>query len=237
VTPELLPKYSPTLPERREIQKRKSAPSEKGTALKTSEGESLMVSEQGLQNCARRTGTIMLTSSLRLIHMDPRANDLSRRIAAHAGPGGHGTLPPQVLELCAAVRRHGSFQVRAVTTNGAATEAQTIVLYAFAIPNPGREPSRILVLLRETRRDEWPIHLAVERFGLTPREEMVVRQLTLGYTNKEIANALRIAEQTVKEHMKHLMLKTGATTRTGLLARMFASSSGIAAAVSKGVVG
>ncbi len=48
----------------------------------------------------------------------------------------------------------------------------------------------------------------------------VVRELVKGFTNKEIANVLAITEQTVKEHVKHLMRKTGTTTRTGLLAKV-----------------
>jgi DNA-binding CsgD family transcriptional regulator len=214
VATQLLRKSRPEARTGVEIQKREITPT-----------ESLILAGQSLQDRATRTGTIMLTSSLQLIHLDPRANYLSRRISAEAGHGEQGALPPQVLELCAAVRRYGSFQVQAVTVTGEAAGPQIIVMYGFEIPSAGSEPSRILVLLKETRRYEWPIHHAVERFGLTRREETVVRHLAMGYTNKEIANALCIAEQTVKEHMKHLMLKTGASTRTGLLARVLASSS------------
>ncbi|MCE7976493.1 MAG: DNA-binding response regulator, partial [Nitrospira sp. NTP1] len=44
-----------------------------------------------------------------------------------------------------------------------------------------------------------------------------------GWTNKEIANALNITEQTVKEHIKHIMRKTNSTTRTGVLVQIFKS--------------
>jgi hypothetical protein len=38
-----------------------------------------------------------------------------------------------------------------------------------------------------------------------------------GETNKEIATALKVSEQTVKEHIKRLLAKTGITTRTGIV--------------------
>ena len=38
-----------------------------------------------------------------------------------------------------------------------------------------------------------------------------------------VANALQITEQTVKEHIKHIMRKTNSTTRTGILVQIFNS--------------
>ena len=58
---------------------------------------------------------------------------------------------------------------------------------------------------------------------LTNREQSVVENLAKGWTNKEIANALHITEQTVKEHIKHIMRKTNSTTRTGVLVQVFRS--------------
>jgi DNA-binding CsgD family transcriptional regulator len=204
----------------RPLARRQLVPLHKTEAPIALEGSGLTRSDPGLRDQQSRTGILMLSSSLELIHMDPWANSLSRRLDAQSGYAAHGALPLQVVELCAAVRRHGNFQVQAVTTKRA---QHAIILFGFEIPDSDGAPPRILILLRETRWHEWPLHLAVERFGLTPREETVIRHLVMGYTNKEIANALCIAEQTVKEHMKHLMLKTSASTRTGLLARVLTS--------------
>ena len=49
----------------------------------------------------------------------------------------------------------------------------------------------------------------------------MVCYLAQGHTNKGIANALEITEQTVKEHIKHIMKKMRTTTRTGILVRIF----------------
>jgi DNA-binding NarL/FixJ family response regulator len=49
---------------------------------------------------------------------------------------------------------------------------------------------------------------------LTEREMEVLRQLVNGLTNKEIAEALHISYETVKEHVQHVLRKIGATSRT-----------------------
>ena len=61
------------------------------------------------------------------------------------------------------------------------------------------------------------IEQAKELFRLTTREVSVVQHLLKGWTNKEIASALTVTEQTIKEHIKHIMAKTQTTTRTGIL--------------------
>ena len=73
------------------------------------------------------------------------------------------------------------------------------------------------------RRQNLNTDHARGKFQLTNREQAVVEHLAKGWTNKEIANALLITEQTVKEHIKHIMRKTTATTRTGILVQLFNS--------------
>jgi DNA-binding NarL/FixJ family response regulator len=49
---------------------------------------------------------------------------------------------------------------------------------------------------------------------LTQRESEVLRQLAFGLTNKEIAQALGISYETVKEHVQHILRKIGVSDRT-----------------------
>jgi len=49
---------------------------------------------------------------------------------------------------------------------------------------------------------------------ITPREFDVLRQLAYGLPNREIAMALEISYETVKEHVQHILQKLGATDRT-----------------------
>ena len=50
----------------------------------------------------------------------------------------------------------------------------------------------------------------------TPREIQVLRLLTTWAGNEEITAKLKISQNTVKTHIKHLLEKTGFTTRTQL---------------------
>jgi DNA-binding NarL/FixJ family response regulator len=49
---------------------------------------------------------------------------------------------------------------------------------------------------------------------LTQRESEVLRQLAYGLTNREIAQALHISYETVKEHVQHILRKIGVSDRT-----------------------
>ena len=48
---------------------------------------------------------------------------------------------------------------------------------------------------------------------LSPREEDVLREITRGASNKEIARTLDIAETTVKIHVQHILRKLGLSSR------------------------
>ena len=50
--------------------------------------------------------------------------------------------------------------------------------------------------------------------SLSEREGEVLRQMTHGLTNKEIAQAMNISYETVKEHVQHVLRKIGLTDRT-----------------------
>lgn len=49
---------------------------------------------------------------------------------------------------------------------------------------------------------------------LTPRETQVLRQISVGLTNQEIADALTISVETVKEHVQNLLRKLQVKDRT-----------------------
>jgi len=55
-----------------------------------------------------------------------------------------------------------------------------------------------------------------QMFGLTRREQEIVRAVIDGDTNKEIARRLTISENTVKRHLMHIFNKVGASSRIEL---------------------
>ncbi|MFE6720323.1 response regulator [Streptomyces albidoflavus] len=61
-------------------------------------------------------------------------------------------------------------------------------------------------------------HLRNPRPELTPRERDILRHLTQGLGNREIARALFISEATVKTHLGRIYQKLGVETRAGAVA-------------------
>ena len=60
-------------------------------------------------------------------------------------------------------------------------------------------------------------------YGLSNREMEVLQLLSEGKTNKEVAKALWISEQTVKTHVAHIFDKLGTSDRTETVARALRS--------------
>lgn len=78
-------------------------------------------------------------------------------------------------------------------------------------------PSMASKLLEEfSRRDG--AETTAPAGGMSPREWEVLELLTRGAVNKEIAAVLRISENTVKNHLKHIMEKLHAENRVQVVA-------------------
>jgi DNA-binding NarL/FixJ family response regulator len=75
-------------------------------------------------------------------------------------------------------------------------------------------------LLTRLAADEIRQHGEVPDLSvLTPQENRVLQQCLVGQSNKEIARALGITEQTVKIHLQHIFQKLGVRRRADLLLR------------------
>jgi DNA-binding CsgD family transcriptional regulator len=58
------------------------------------------------------------------------------------------------------------------------------------------------------------------KYKLSVREQEIVRLLLTGGSNKEIADRLRLSENTIKGYMKLLMRKLGVNNRAGIVAAL-----------------
>lgn len=96
-----------------------------------------------------------------------------------------------------------------------APEMLVTALYAVAggllVIDPALSPAILPV------GDEAPLEPLIEE--LTPRESQVLQLLAEGIANKAIANSLSISEHTVKFHVKALMTKLSAQSRTEAVVR------------------
>jgi DNA-binding CsgD family transcriptional regulator len=85
--------------------------------------------------------------------------------------------------------------------------------------SPGGGPKIVVILERPLARAP-DIAKWCESFQLTGRESETVILLMRGLTSKEIADEMRISPSTVKSFLKLVMTKVGATSRTGIIAKI-----------------
>jgi DNA-binding NarL/FixJ family response regulator len=76
-----------------------------------------------------------------------------------------------------------------------------------------------LLLLEEQPITTQPQSLSPCR--LSPREVEVLKWLSEGKTNKEIATVLELSPRTVQKHLEHIYQKLGVETRTAAAARAY----------------
>ncbi|MCE9677828.1 response regulator [Shewanella sp. AS1] len=96
------------------------------------------------------------------------------------------------------------------------------------------EPDLLLEKLKETMQGQLVISESVKAFmleikdsdaelewlnSLTPRERQILEQLAEGKSNRTISEQLHISEGTVKVHVKNLLRKTNAKSRTEMAVR------------------
>lgn len=114
-------------------------------------------------------------------------------------------------------------EVRVIALTASTDEARMMgVLRAGAsgYVRKDAEPEVLLAAVRAVARGRTYIDrstgeglLRVAPHDLTPRETDVLRHVALGRSNREIAAALSVGEETIKTHLTHLLAKLGVDNR------------------------
>jgi DNA-binding CsgD family transcriptional regulator len=162
--------------------------------------------------------------------MNAEAEVLSRQIiGSRYGAEVQDVLPGEVLELCVSLRSlldsqesempEEKHELRRVTGD----VKSPVLLRGFPLAaHSETDDACMLILMEKIGRERRVVpDQAKDQFRLTHREVEIVKYISEGWTNKEIARHLSISEHTVKEHVRHLLKKTKTTTRTGILAQIF----------------
>lgn len=119
----------------------------------------------------------------------------------------------------------------ALADDRAAQQAMRAGAAAYVLKDASLDELRQSLWLVTSDRVRLPSSLAppgrIERpFGITVREHEVLGQLAEGKTNKEIASALEVTQETAKTYVKRVLAKLGVDNRTE--AAIVAISSGLA---------
>jgi len=94
-------------------------------------------------------------------------------------------------------------------------------LRAFPIGGPenGHGSTHVMVLIEKViEKHDINYKRAKSEFGLSDREIEVVALLAHGLANKEIGSKLFVSEHTVKDHIKNIMRKMSASSRSEIIA-------------------
>ncbi len=95
-----------------------------------------------------------------------------------------------------------------------------ISLYASRAESSGGRAGGTAVVI-EPARPEKVARLNVASYGLSAREEEVVRLVARGWSTREISARLFVSEHTVQRHVQNAFEKAGVRTRGELVKRLF----------------
>jgi DNA-binding CsgD family transcriptional regulator len=173
-------------------------------------------------------GIMVFNLSRRLVYQDREASELCKEVNLLDAPEDRESLPQRVVAVCNEVisqmrrRTHAKdweqFRIKGVLSSC----RRPILICGVGLPNhENPQQAQILITIEVLgRRKHGILEHSKERFHLTVREVTVIQHLLKGWTNRQIGNSLGVREQTVKEHIKHIMEKTNTTTRTGVLVQL-----------------
>ena len=149
-----------------------------------------MPGEPGMEVLRRMAGTRLETRTILLVAAIER-----EQITEALRLGAHGVVlkdtASQMLYKCIRAVMEGEYWINREHVADLVNRMRTV-------SEPAREAAR------------------PRKFGLTLRESEIVSAVTNGYTNREIAEELKISEQTVKHHLTNIFEKVGVTNRLEL---------------------
>lgn len=133
-----------------------------------------------------------------------------------------GEIPPEMRTLCDEAQSQESNNQSAVESKGHCAllwregeppcSMRAILIGAQEIERPA---THVMVLVENvTEQHGLNLKKAKSQYGLTDREIEVVALLAQGLTNKEIGSKLFISEHTIKDHIKNIMKKMSAASRS-----------------------
>ncbi len=155
-----------------------------------------------------QTGVLLFTNA-----------EASELVSAHPSLVGESrTLCARVKAASDACPEERDIKLAAVGGDGPGPQ---YALRAFIVGEEGGNQRHIIVLIEKVvGKRNLDLEGAKKRFNLSKRELEVTTLIHEGLTNKAISDRLFISEQTVKDHIRHIMGKVGVSSRGALLAAL-----------------
>lgn len=172
-------------------------------------------------------GILVFDMDERLLYSNSEVLDILPSLGKSGAEGG-GTasgVPGEVLDLCRSVKETmaDSADLEGVDLSSVVMKRGMVnpcSLRAFHIGQHGKREnaSRILVLVEKVvEKHEPDFDKAKIKFNLSKKELEVLRLVCRGFSNKDIGEKMFISIFTVKDHMKNMKRKMGASSRSEMI--------------------
>lgn len=157
----------------------------------------------------------------RIILLNTRTRDSSTLLRQAIKLGPHVRLV--VLGVCeddeAEIVSYAEAGVAGYHLRNESLEDLLVMIHKVAAGGSMCSPRVSAILLRRLSTLAAQRHPGANELVLTSREIQILRMLEMGLTNRDIADRLRIAIHTVKNHVHSLLTKLGVSTRAQAAAR------------------
>lgn len=94
-----------------------------------------------------------------------------------------------------------------------------VTVRAARIHAPGSSPEHDIAVTIEESSPPERVDLFARVFGLSAREQELLKHLVVGRTTRELARCMWLSENTVQDHLKSIFAKTSSRSRHTLLSR------------------
>jgi DNA-binding NarL/FixJ family response regulator len=133
-----------------------------------------------------------------------------------------GKKPPAVFIFCASIQADEFSNLLKAGVRGILGKtagAGEIVEGIRVLAKGSTWVSRDIIGLLAKKGDKSPANEGEkgQSIGFSPRQDQVLRLVTKGYNNKQIANELGLKERTIRYHLEFIMSKLGANNRVELV--------------------
>jgi len=161
-------------------------------------------------------GVLILDLNNKLLYANQEASNLLKNLK---------DIPPEVQRLCDEVKANANDGVADTDSNSNCAllwkkGAELCSLRAFLIGtrSKGHPATHVMVLVEKvTKQHGLNLKRAKTHYALSDREIEVVALVAQGLANKEIGSKLFLSEHTVKDHLKNIMKKMGARSRSEII--------------------